>query len=38
MSDAIGQLIELKDPIGETIETIKKENGLTIRVKGYQLV
>ena len=30
MSDAIGQLIELNDPVGETLETIKKENGLTI--------
>ena len=38
MSDAIGQLIELNDPVGETLESIKKENGLTIRVKGYQLV
>ena len=33
MSDAIGQLIELKDPIGETLETIKKENGLQIESK-----
>ena len=33
MSDAIGQLIELKDPIGETLETIQKENGLQIESK-----
>ena len=33
MSDAIGQLIELNDPVGETIESIKKENGLTIESK-----
>lgn len=30
MSDAIGQLIQLEDPVGEILETIKKENGLTI--------
>ena len=30
MSEAIGQLIQLKDPIGETLETITKENGLLI--------
>ena len=30
MSDAIGQLIELNDPVGEIFETIKKENGLKI--------
>ena len=33
MSDAIGQLIELKDPVGETLETIQKENGLQIESK-----
>jgi glutamate-5-semialdehyde dehydrogenase len=30
MADAIGQLIDLKDPTGETLETIQKENGLQI--------
>lgn len=30
MSDAIEQLIGLEDPVGEILETIKKENGLTI--------
>lgn len=30
MSEAIGQLIELADPIGETFESIEKENGLKI--------
>lgn len=33
MSDAIGLLIELQDPIGETIESITKENGLLIKKK-----
>lgn len=33
MSEAIGQLIQLQDPIGETIETIHKENGLVIESK-----
>ncbi|MBS4217533.1 glutamate-5-semialdehyde dehydrogenase [Bacillus sp. FJAT-49711] len=33
MSHAIHQLIELKDPIGETLETIEKDNGLLIRKK-----
>jgi glutamate-5-semialdehyde dehydrogenase len=33
MASAIHLLIELKDPIGETLETIKKENGLHIEVK-----
>ena len=33
MSSAIGQLIELEDPIGETLETIRKENGLRIESK-----
>ncbi|UGB32124.1 glutamate-5-semialdehyde dehydrogenase [Metabacillus sp. B2-18] len=31
MSEAIRLLIELKDPVGETIETIEKENGLLIK-------
>ena len=31
MADAIRLLIELKDPIGETLETIQKENGLRIK-------
>ncbi|WP_428908549.1 glutamate-5-semialdehyde dehydrogenase [Niallia sp. Krafla_26] len=30
MSDAIQQLIRLEDPVGEILETIKKENGLSI--------
>ncbi|MGG3573175.1 glutamate-5-semialdehyde dehydrogenase [Bacillus gobiensis] len=30
MSDAVKLLTELKDPVGETIETIEKENGLLI--------
>lgn len=30
MADAIGQLIELKDPIGDSLEKIEKENGLHI--------
>lgn len=30
IADATFQLIELKDPIGETLETIQKENGLLI--------
>ena len=33
MSDAIKLLIDLNDPIGETIESIKKDNGLTINKK-----
>jgi glutamate-5-semialdehyde dehydrogenase len=33
MAEAIMLLIDLKDPIGETIETIKKENGLYIEKK-----
>ena len=33
MSEAIGQLIELNDPVGEILESIKKENGLTIMSK-----
>ncbi len=31
ISEAIRLLIELKDPIGETIETIEKDNGLLIK-------
>ncbi|PGT84698.1 glutamate-5-semialdehyde dehydrogenase [Bacillus sp. AFS040349] len=31
MAEAIRLLIELKDPVGETIETIEKENGLLIK-------
>lgn len=31
MSEAIKLLIELKDPIGATLETIQKENGLLIK-------
>ena len=31
MADAIRLLIELKDPIGETLESIEKENGLRIK-------
>lgn len=33
MSDAIGQLIELTDPVGEVFESIEKENGLLIQKK-----
>ena len=33
MSDAIGQLIELSDPVGEVFESIEKENGLLIQKK-----
>ncbi|MBS4199290.1 glutamate-5-semialdehyde dehydrogenase [Bacillus sp. FJAT-49732] len=33
MSHGIHQLIELTDPIGETLETIEKDNGLLIRKK-----
>jgi glutamate-5-semialdehyde dehydrogenase len=33
MSAAIKLLIELKDPIGETLETIQKDNGLLIKKK-----
>jgi len=33
MSAAIKLLIEMKDPIGEVLETIKKENGLFIQKK-----
>ena len=37
MSDAIQLLIELKDPVGETIESITKENGLLINKKRVPL-
>ncbi|WP_394232414.1 glutamate-5-semialdehyde dehydrogenase [Niallia oryzisoli] len=33
MSEAIHQLINLQDPVGETLETIQKENGLIIESK-----
>ncbi|MEC2077162.1 glutamate-5-semialdehyde dehydrogenase [Metabacillus fastidiosus] len=33
MADAIQLLVELKDPIGETLEEIEKENGLQIKKK-----
>ena len=33
IADAIHLLIELQDPIGETLETIEKDNGLHIEVK-----
>ncbi|WP_071395226.1 glutamate-5-semialdehyde dehydrogenase [Bacillus tuaregi] len=33
MSEAIHQLIKLEDPVGETLETITKENGLIINSK-----
>ena len=33
MANAIHLLIELQDPIGETLETIEKDNGLLIEVK-----
>lgn len=33
MSDAIGELIQLADPIGEVFESIEKENGLLIQKK-----
>ena len=33
MAEAIKLLIEMKDPIGEVLETIKKENGLFIQKK-----
>lgn len=37
MSDAIMQLIELEDPVGEVIEEITKENGLLITKKRVPL-
>ena len=33
MADAIRLLIELKDPIGEQLELIEKDNGLRIEKK-----
>jgi len=33
MSEAIQQLITLEDPVGETLETIQKDNGLMIKSK-----
>jgi glutamate-5-semialdehyde dehydrogenase len=33
MAEGIRQVIELKDPIGETLETVEKENGLYIERK-----
>ena len=37
MAHAIRLLMELEDPIGETLETINKENGLQIEVKRVPL-
>ncbi|MGE7982225.1 glutamate-5-semialdehyde dehydrogenase [Solibacillus sp. NPDC093137] len=37
MSDAIMQLIELEDPVGEVVEQITKENGLQITKKRVPL-
>lgn len=37
IASAIGQIIELKDPIGETLESIEKENGLIIEEKRVPL-
>jgi glutamate-5-semialdehyde dehydrogenase len=37
MAHAIRLLIKLKDPIGETLETIEKENGLLIQKKRVPL-
>lgn len=37
MSDAIMQLIELEDPVGEVVEEITKENGLQITKKRVPL-
>lgn len=37
MAAAIRLLIELKDPVGETLETIEKENGLLIKKKRVPL-
>lgn len=37
MSEAIGQLIQLDDPVGEVLETIHKENGLIIESKRVPL-
>ena len=38
MSDAIKLLIELEDPVGEVIESITKENGLSLIKNVCQLV
>ena len=37
MAAAIRLLIDLKDPVGETLETIEKENGLLIKKKRVPL-
>lgn len=37
MSDAIYQLVELKDPVGELLESITKENGLKVEKKRVPL-
>jgi len=37
MASALELLVELKDPIGETLETIEKENGLLIKKKRVPL-
>ncbi|MHA6259729.1 glutamate-5-semialdehyde dehydrogenase [Sporosarcina sp. CAU 1771] len=37
MSDAIKLLVELKDPVGEIVESITKENGLLINKKRVPL-
>lgn len=37
MADALRLLVELKDPIGDTLETITKENGLLIEKKRVPL-
>ncbi len=38
MASAIILLTELPDPIGETLETIEKDNGLLIKKRGCRLV
>ncbi|MBD3108442.1 glutamate-5-semialdehyde dehydrogenase [Bacillus sp. AGMB 02131] len=37
MADALRLLVDLKDPIGETLETITKDNGLVIEKKRVPL-
>ncbi|MFC5588201.1 glutamate-5-semialdehyde dehydrogenase [Sporosarcina soli] len=37
MAEGILQLIQLNDPIGETLETIEKENGLRIETKRVSI-
>ena len=37
MANALALLVQLKDPIGETLETIQKENGLRIEKKRVPL-